>query len=71
MKISSNFREGEIEVSLIAGPAGGWDIQSVSVKGRKVPPTRKGEFDSEEDAKEAALSRAKAFAESEGLKIRG
>jgi hypothetical protein len=70
MKISSQFTEGEIDVSLIAGPAGGWDIASIRVKGRQVPPTRKGEYESEQEAREASISKAKAYAESEGLELR-
>ena len=70
MKISSQFTEGEIDVSLVAGPAGGWDIASVRVKGRQVPPTRKGEYESEQEAGEAAIAKAKAYAESEGLELR-
>jgi hypothetical protein len=69
--ISSQFTDGDIEVYLAAGPAGGWDIQGLRVKGRQVPPTRKGEFETEKEAKEAALSRARAFTEAEGLKLRG
>lgn len=68
---SSQFKAGDIDVVLGAGPAGGWDIVAVRVKGREVPATRKGEFETEQEAKDAAIARAKAFAESEGLSLRG
>jgi hypothetical protein len=70
MMKSSNYTEGEIDVYLATAPAGGWDIQGLRVKGREVPPTRKGEFVTEQQAKDAALERAKAYAESEGLTLR-
>lgn|GEM_PF-3711055 len=70
MRISSQFSEGEIDVVLGAAPAGGWDIDGLKVKGRQVPPTRKGEFETEDEAGKAAIERAKAFAESEGISLR-
>ncbi len=71
MMKSSNHSLGDIDVYLSTAPAGGWDIQGLRVKGREVPPTRKGEFETEQEAKDAAFARAKAFAEAEGLKLRG
>jgi len=70
MRVSSQFTEGEVDVSLVAAPAGGWDIASLRVKGREVPPTRKGEFKTEQEAGAAAIAKAKAFAELEGLDLR-
>lgn len=70
MIISSQFTEGEIEVSLAVAPAGGWDIARLRVKGREVPPTRKGEFETEQEAGAAAIAKAKEFAKSEGLDLR-
>lgn len=70
MRSSSQFSEGEIEAVLVSGPAGGWDIATVRVKGREVPATRKGEFSTEQEAKDAAIARAKAYAESEGISLR-
>ncbi|KTB87916.1 hypothetical protein AO073_14500 [Pseudomonas syringae ICMP 11293] len=70
MRVSSQFTEGDIDAVLGAGPAGGWDIVALKVKGREVPATRKGEFETEQEAKDTAIARAKAYAESEGLSLR-
>ena len=63
MVISKSSSRGSVRVNLAAAPAGGWDIVSVTVNGREVPPTRKGEFLSEQDAEAEAYLRAEKFAE--------
>lgn len=70
MKVSSSSSRGSVRVNLVAAPAGGWDIGSVTVNGREVTPTRKGEFESESDAEAAAYQRAEAFAKEQGLDVR-
>lgn len=67
MVISKTSSRGAVKVHLVAAPAGGWDIGSVSVNGRELPPTRKGEFVSDHEAEAAAYARAEAFAEEQGL----
>lgn len=59
---------GAITISLSsAGLSEGCDIQSITVRGRTVPPTRKGEFSSYQEAEEAGIKRAEEFARKEGL----
>ncbi|WP_313278172.1 hypothetical protein [Stutzerimonas balearica] len=68
MKVFSQFSENGVDVSLVPGPAGGWDIASVHIHGTEVPPTRKGEFETEQEAKDAALARAAAFAKEQNIR---
>lgn len=70
MVVSKSSSRGSVRVNLAAAPAGGWDIVSVSVNGREVPPTRKGEFVSEQEAEETAYARAKEFAKQLNLDTR-
>lgn len=70
MVVSKSSSRGSVRVNLAAAPAGGWDIVSVSVNGRDVPPTRKGEFTSEQDAEAAAYAKAEEFAKQFNLDIR-
>lgn len=62
MVVSKSTTRGSVRVDLAAAPAGGWDIASVSVNGRVVPPTRKGEFATDQEAEDAAFARAEEFA---------
>lgn len=70
MVVSKSTSRGSVSVNLAAAPAGGWDIVSVEVNGRVVPPTRKGEFADEHEAEEAAYARAAAYAKEQGLAVR-
>lgn len=70
MKVGSTSSRGSVRVNLVSAPAGGWDVGSVTVSGREVTPTRKGEFLNEEDAEVAAYERAEAFAKEHGLDLR-
>ncbi len=62
MVVRKSTTRGSVRVDLAAAPAGGWDIASVSVNGRVVPPTRKGEFATDQEAENAAFARAEEFA---------
>lgn len=61
---------GSVKLSAIEADAGGWDIGPLTVCGRPVPSPRKGEFGTPEEALDAALARAKAFATQENLDLR-
>jgi len=67
MMMSKQQSRGQVTVNVQAAPAGGWDIGQVTVCGRDVPPTRRGEFDTAEEAETAAFKRAEAFAKEAGL----
>lgn len=62
MVVSKMSSRGGVRVNLAAAPAGGWDIVSVSVNGHEVPPTRIGEFATDQEAENAAYARAEEFA---------
>ena len=62
MKESSNEHGVRVVVSS-ANLAGGWDIIAVSANGREVPPTRRGEFETAEEAEKAAYERGAKFLE--------
>lgn len=70
MKVSSEFRQGDIYVVLKQSPVGGWDIGTVRVAGRDALAVRKGEFETEDEAKAAAIAKAEAFATAEGIELR-
>jgi len=60
MKEATNEEGVNIVVSS-SNLASGWDIVSIRVQGRSVPPTRKGEFETAEEAEKAAYERGSAF----------
>ena len=62
MKESSNEHGVRVVVSS-ANLAGGWDIITVSANGREIPPTRRGEFETAEEAEKAAYERGAKFLE--------
>ena len=70
MVVSSEFTQGEIYVVLKQSPAGGWDIGAVRVSGRDAIAVRKGEFQTEAEAKAAAIAKAEEFAKAEGIDLR-
>ncbi|WP_330114112.1 hypothetical protein SA496_15705 [Pseudomonas sp. JS3066] len=68
---SKRVTTGDVTIDLTAADlASGWDIQKITVRGMPVPPTRKGEFDTEEEAEAAAVARAEAFMKQHGIKPR-
>jgi hypothetical protein len=60
MKESTDENGTRVVVSS-ANLAGGWDIINVSVKGRDLPPTRRGEFTTSDEAEKAAFARGAEF----------
>ncbi len=70
MVTQMQFSEGEIDVVLAQSPAGGWDIVSVRVAGRDANARRKGEFETEADARTAAIAKAEAFAKAQEIDLR-
>ncbi|WAH56592.1 hypothetical protein LZ023_26800 [Pseudomonas silvicola] len=57
----SSNEEGVTVVVSAANLAGGWDIINVSVQGRDLPPTRRGEFATAQEAEKAAFARGAEF----------
>ncbi|MCQ2999771.1 hypothetical protein NLO98_08375 [Pseudomonas syringae] len=60
LKESSNEQGIRVVVSN-ANLAEGWDIVGLDAKGITVPPTRKGEFATAEEAEKAAFERGARF----------
>lgn len=57
MSSSENYRDKVQVVVSNDNLVSGWDIISIKVDGRPVPKTRKGEFETEQDAVEAGVVR--------------
>lgn len=62
--------DGDIAWYLQQQDGGGWDIVSLEVKGKSVLEPKKGEFSSREEAKKAALEKARQFAKANGVELR-
>ena len=62
LKESSNEHGVKVVVSS-ANLASGWDVIQISANGRDLPPTRKGEFATAEEAEKAGFERGAKFLE--------
>lgn len=66
---SRSGSRGAISYSLQEREGGGWDIVELTVREQSALPVREGEFASASEAEQAALDRAKAFAEGKGWEV--
>jgi len=60
---------GAISYSLEEREGGGLDIVELTIREQSALPVRRGEFASASEAEQAALDKAKAFAESKGWEV--